>query len=149
MNDVWIAFLGVIIGGIFGLVTAMWDRFEARNRHNENVKREMAEQRERQRSHLVGVLLNCAHSTNDFLAAKEIAASNGTTEDERRDAHQSLAKMKSAWTEALVIVSADDEPRRTLIITFLQEIHDAADLGAQATVAQRGLNRLIGVEPPP
>ena len=148
MTEVWVAFLGVILGGIFGLVPMMWDRVEARRRHEENVQREQAEQRERERSHLAGVLLNCAHTTNDFLAAERLAATNGTTDEELRNAHESAAKMKSTWTEALVIVSPDDEPRRTWIVTFLREAHDAENLEALADAAQRSLNRLIGVEAP-
>lgn len=149
MPEVWVAFLGVILGGIFGLVPMMWDRVEARRRHEENVERERIEQLERERSHLAGVLLNCAHSTNDFLAAERLVATNGTTDEELKNAHEAAAKMKSTWTEALVIVSDGDEPRRSMIVTFLREAHDAENLEALAAVAERSLNRLIGVEASP
>ena len=98
--------------------------------------------------------------TNEFLAAWQLHHNTRELpiEDEATqlrllsDSHTRASKMRTAWTEALVIV-----PRSDTRFNVIQEMLSKAwtwpdsgtELDALAATAEHTLKQLIGTEPPP
>ena len=161
MNDAGVAFAGVALGAMFGLVPTMLNRSDVREQRRAADEREQREEAARLRSLLASVLLKCAHTSNDFLAAWALARQTqplaavdpAVTIEHLRQAYERAAQMKSAWTEALVLIG-DDGHQQTIRAMLteanevsLSEADDISQLDELANITRRGLDGLIGAEP--
>jgi hypothetical protein len=161
MNDAWIAFAGVALGALFGLVPTVLNRRDLKIQQQAADAREEREEAARLRSLQASVLLKCAHTSNDFLAAWALARQTrplanddaDVTIEHLRQSYECAARMKSAWTEALVLV-ADDNRQDTIRAMLreanevsLSEANEISQLDELASITRRGLDGLIGAEP--
>jgi len=158
--EAWVGLVGVVIGGMIGLIPVLAGRRDARRQEERAEAREREEETRRASSHVTGALVRCAQMTNEFLAAWQFHVDAGELpiQDEAtqlsllRDSHARASEMRTAWTEALVVVPRSD-PRNNVIRQMLSKAWTAPDsgpeLGALALTAEHALKQLIGTEPPP
>ena len=158
--EAWVGLVGVVIGGMIGLIPSLAGRRDARRQEERAAAREKEEDARRASSHVTGSLVKCAEMTNEFLAAWQLHldAAELPIEDEAirlsllRESHARASKMRTAWTEALVVVPRSD-PRFNVVREMLSKAwteHDrGTELVALASTAEHALKQLIGTEPLP
>ncbi|MGI9579135.1 MAG: hypothetical protein ACR2OH_13120 [Microthrixaceae bacterium] len=155
----WLPLLGVVIGGMFGLIPWIAGRKDAKRQDARADSRERRDEERRARSHVTGALIKCAQVTHDFLGAwelyddarNELDIDDAATQlDLLTQAHHRASEMRTAWTEALVVVPQSD-PRSGVIREMLERAWTPSasgpELGQLAHTAERALKQLIGTEP--
>lgn len=159
--DAWIGLVGVVIGGMIGLIPVLTGRRDAKGQDARAEAREQRDEERRARSHVTGALIKCAQVTHDFLAAWELYVEAGEDLhiddaaiqlDLLRQSHLRASEMRTAWTEALVVVPRSD-PRFDVIRQMLDKAWTPSasgpELSALALTAEHALKQLIGTEPRP
>ena len=163
--EAW-ALVGIVVGALLGLLPKLFDLHSTSSRDEQ-------EQMSRLRMMLANVLMNCVHSTNEFLNQAVMirldpAPSDGekATEADLRKAIDLAFAMKTAWMDALVSFGDrvnDKDPvdrRRVVIQGMLKDLDDTygiyqgaevtpeqiiVQLNAVATLARTRLQQLIGL----
>ncbi len=163
MGVALIGLLGVAIGTILGWIPQFVMRGDARKQEARADEREKREDEQRRESHVTGALVKCAQATNEFLAARQLYVDAAqldlddttTRLDLLEQSHARAAQMKTAWTEAFVIVP-ENNPRRNIVRMMLSKAWSAPDqtsdldqLDALAETSGTALKQLIGTEPAP
>ena len=158
--EAWIGLVGVVIGGMIGLVPMELARRDAKKQEQRAEAREQADEERRASSHVTGALVKCAQKTNEFLAAWQLHldARELPIQDEAallgllENSHVRGSEMRTAWTEALVVVPRSD-PRFEVIREMLSKAWTAPESGTEldalALTAEHALKQLIGTEPLP
>lgn len=162
--------IGIVVGAVLGLLPKFFDLYSTSSRGEQ-------EQVARLRMMLANVLMNCVHSTNEFLNQAALlrldpAPSDGaeTTDADLRKTIELAFAMKTAWMDALVSFgdpTGDKEPvdrRRAVIQKMLKDLDDTYGVyqAAEATpeqiivqlqqiaaVSRTQLQQLIGLPPGP
>lgn len=158
----WIGLVGVALGAILGWIPQFVSRGDARAQAKRVDDRQQQDDNDRRQAHMTAALLKCAEETHDFLAAWELFEDARTlapgAPDENKQlellkrTHDRAAKMKTAWSEAFVILPPS-HPRRNVIRSMLDKAWTVpdreAELGALAETSEHALKQLIGTEPTP
>jgi hypothetical protein len=160
--EAWIGLVGVALGAILGWIPQFVSRGDTRAQAKRADDRQKQDDTARREAHMTAALLKCAEETHEFLAAWELFVDAEKMTVENRDGnkqldllkrtHERAAKMKTAWSEAFVILPPS-HPRRNVIRHMLDKAWDVpdreAELGELATTSELALRQLIGTEPMP
>lgn len=155
MGTAWIGLAGVALGALLGLLPRLWDRRDAREAREAEAARIRAEDEARRHAHQTGMLMKVARTTNEYLAAWGQVHTGLTGSAERRaDTQIALdrsAEMMSTWSEALIVVG-DDNYRAIVDDTMRAaspHLGRVDELDDMASAVERGLERLLGIDPTP